>query len=153
VRAERSLPAAVAGVGVRAHGNAITAELVRPRAVSSSPGAGSPPISSAPNITSPVPPSMETRSPSCTTTSPTVMPCTPNSIASAPHTAGMPQPRATTAACDAKPPCEVTMPSDNRIAISSAGLVAAQARMTCSTAIGGVHGVFRREVHASCGAG
>ena len=58
---------------------------------------------------------MVTKSPSATSVPPTVnllgLAVDPD-LASAPHTAGMPSPRATTAAWLLVPPAEVRMPSD-----------------------------------------
>ena len=51
---------------------------------------------------------------------------------SAPTTAGLPQPRATTAACDTRPPRAVRMPSEASIPWTSSGEVSVRTRMTRS---------------------
>ena len=67
---------------------------------------------SAPTNTSPVNPSIVITSPSATVTAPAPNVRDPGSslIWSAPHTAGIPSPRATTAACEFVPPALVRMP-------------------------------------------
>jgi len=62
----------------------------------------------------PLKPSIVTQSPSATVVPLTVnfLPCRSTRIASAPHTAGMPSPRATTAAWELVPPAEVKIPCE-----------------------------------------
>ena len=54
---------------------------------------------------------------------------------SAPTTAGVPQPRATTAAWLTRPPRDVRMPSATIIPWTSSGLVSLRTRMTFSPAL------------------
>ena len=86
----------------------------------------------APSTTSPVVPSSEMTSPSLTVTSPAVNERPEILIPSAPTTAGVPQPRATTAAWLTSPPRAVRMPSATIIPWTSSGLVSLRTRMTCS---------------------
>ena len=69
---------------------------------------------SSPTKTFPVKPSIVMTSPSATVvpSAVNVFAATSSLIASAPQTAGMPSPRATTAACELVPPALVRMPCD-----------------------------------------
>ena len=71
-------------------------------------------------------------SPSLTVMSPTVNDLPVILIASAPTTAGVPQPRATTAAWLTRPPRAVRMPWATIIPWTSSGLVSLRTRMTFS---------------------
>ncbi len=80
---------------------------------------------------------MEIQSPSFTTVAPTVNDLPVMRTFSAPTTAGLPQPRATTAACDTRPPRAVRMPSAASMPCTSSGDVSVRTRMTrspCSAA-------------------
>ena len=83
-------------------------------------------------MTSPAVPSMEIQSPSSTTVDPTANEPAEMRSFSAPTTAGLPQPRATTAACDTRPPRAVRMPSEASIPWTSSGEVSVRTRMTRS---------------------
>ena len=105
------------------------------RIVWNSAGGFDPAIASAPSMISPVAPSMEMVSPSRTTVSPTAN-CLPSILtASAPTTAGVPQPRATTAAWLTRPPRAVRMPLATIMPCTSSGLVSLRTRMTASPAL------------------
>ena len=73
-------------------------------------------------------------SPSLTVTSPAVNDLPEMRTASAPTTAGMPHPRATTAAWLTSPPRDVRMPSDACMPCTSSGEVSLRTRMTFSPA-------------------
>ena len=90
----------------------------------------------SPRAISPVVPEMEMMSPSLTTTSPARNSLAFRSIltASAPQMAGVPMPRATTAAWLTSPPREVRMPSAAIMPWRSSGLVSGRTRMTFSPA-------------------
>ena len=85
----------------------------QPRMTSNGPVGSGVITGTAPTTTSPVVPLIEITSPSCTITPFTsnTPPPTSMSSAAAPHTAGLPMPRATTAAWLTSPPREVRMPS------------------------------------------
>ena len=86
----------------------------------------------APSTTSPVVPSSEMTSPSSTVTPPAVKWWSAILTASAPTTAGMPQPRATTAAWLTRPPRAVRMPSATCMPWTSSGEVSLRTRTTFS---------------------
>ncbi len=98
---------------------------------SDSPGSTS---GTTPRTTRPVVPSIEMTSPSLTVMPPTLNCRLAPSIfsASAPQTAGLPIPRATTAACDVLPPCEVRIPLAAIIPWRSSGLVSRRTSRTAS---------------------
>ena len=86
----------------------------------------------SPTTTSPDAPSSEMTSPSLTTMPPTEN-CLPSMrTASAPTMAGVPQPRATTAAWLTRPPRAVRMPCDTIMPCTSSGLVSLRTKMTAS---------------------
>ncbi len=104
----------------------------QPRITSNSGGGLAAAIFISPSTTSPLVPSTEITSPSLTTMSPTEN-CLPTIlIASAPTTAGVPQPRATTAAWLTRPPRAVRMPSATIIPWTSSGLVSLRTSTTFS---------------------
>ena len=90
----------------------------------------------SPSTISPVVPEIEMTSPSCTVTPPATNCFAARSIftASAPQIAGVPMPRATTAACDTRPPRDVRMPSAAIMPCRSSGDVSGRTRITCSPA-------------------
>ena len=77
-------------------------------------------------------PSSESHSPSATVTPPTVKWCGAMRSASAPTTAGLPQPRATTAAWLTRPPRAVRIPSAASIPWTSSGEVSLRTSTTGS---------------------
>ena len=89
---------------------------------------------------------MESQSPSATVTAPTVKVFPSMRTFSAPTTAGLPQPRATTAAWDTRPPRAVRIPSEASMPWTSSGEVSVRTRMTFSPALGRRGGVVGREV-------
>ena len=98
-------------------------------------------------MTSPVVPSIEITSPSWTTMSPTrELACPAMSIASAPTTAGMPQPRATTAAWLTRPPRAVRMPCGHRHAVHVLGAGLGAHEDDLLAPVGGVGRVVGGEV-------
>ena len=102
------------------------------RMVSNSFGGLEPASVSWPSMISPVVPSREIQSPCLTVTSPTANDLPEMRTASAPTTAGVPHPRATTAAWLTSPPREVRMPLATIIPWTSSGLVSLRTRMTSS---------------------
>ena len=86
----------------------------------------------APMITSPVVPSSEMTSPSRTTVSPTVNFLPSMCTDSAPTIAGVPQPRATTAAWLTSPPRAVKIPLATIMPWTSSGLVSLRTKITAS---------------------
>ncbi len=102
--------------------------------VSSSGGASLAASSTSPSTTWPVVPSSEMTSPSFTVTPPAVNALPEIATPSAPTTAGMPHPRATTAAWDTSPPRDVRMPSDACMPCTSSGDVSLRTRMTLAPA-------------------
>ena len=86
----------------------------------------------APRYTAPVAPSMDIKSPACTTVSITWK--YPSSIltftSSAPQTATRPMPRATTAACEVLPPREVKIPWAATMPGRSSGEVSLRTKIT-----------------------
>ena len=90
----------------------------------------------SPTTISPDVPEIEITSPSCTVTPPATNCLRARSIttASAPQIAGLPMPRATTAACDTRPPREVRIPSAAIMPCRSSGEVSGRTRITCSPA-------------------
>ncbi len=104
----------------------------QPRMVSNS-GGVSPSVSGTwPSTTVPLVPSIEIQSPSSTTVSPTVNDGPEIRSASAPTTAGLPQPRATTAAWLTRPPRAVRMPSAASMPCTSSGEVSLRTSTTFS---------------------
>ena len=91
---------------------------------------------SAPSMSVPAAPSIVIMSPSRTTTSPTVIVRAASSIfaLSTPATQGLPMPRATTAACEVMPPCEVTTPCAWMRPWMSSGVVSQRTSTTASPA-------------------
>ena len=84
------------------------------------------------------PPTVNERSPRCAATS-------------APTTAGLPQPRATTAAWLTRPPRAVRMPSAASMPCTSSGEVSLRTRITCSPRSAAAGGVVGGEVDAAHG--
>ena len=110
------------GVGVGAHTELAAAHCVGPRQDRVELAGGSAAASViAPRTTSPEEPSREMTSPSLTVTSPAVKERPEILIDSAPTTAGVPQPRVTTAAWLTSPPRAVRMPCDAIIPWTSSG--------------------------------
>ena len=99
---------------------------------SSSGGASLAESPTSPSTTFPVVPSSEMTSPSDTVVSPTVKAVPLMRRASAPTTAGMPQPRATTAAWLTNPPRAVRMPWEACMPCTSSGEVSLRTRITFS---------------------
>ena len=98
-------------------------------------------------MTSPVEPSSEMMSPSWTTMSPTVnCVAVDAACASAPTTAGVPQPRATTAAWLTRPPRAVRMPSRHHHPVDVLGARLAAHEDDLLAPVGGVGGVVGGEV-------
>ena len=85
---------------------------------------------SCPSITSPVVPSSDNQSPSFTVTPFAVNDLPEILTASAPTIAGVPHPRATTAAWLTRPPREVRMPFATIMPCTSSGLVSERTKMT-----------------------
>ena len=85
-----------------------------------------------PSTTIPLVPSTEIQSPSDTSTPSTVNDVGPMRRASAPTTAGLPQPRATTAAWLTRPPLAVRMPSAASMPWTSSGDVSERTSTTRS---------------------
>ncbi len=88
----------------------------------------------APANTSPVPPSMVIVSPTARLRSPMAIVRSPSTTAAAPTTAGIPQPRATTAAWLASPPVEVRIPAALAMPWTSSGDVSVRTRITARPA-------------------
>ena len=86
----------------------------------------------SPDTTIPAPPSSETKSPSRSVTPPAVTVWSPRRSTSAPTTAGLPQPRATTAAWLTRPPRAVRMPSEASMPCTSSGEVSLRTKTTFS---------------------
>ncbi len=103
-----------------------------PRMILNSSGGSPSDRGTSPTTTVPLVPSMEMMSPSATRTSPTVKASLSMRTFSAPTTAGLPQPRATTAAWLTSPPRLVRIPSEAIMPPTSSGDVSARTRMTCS---------------------
>ncbi len=106
----------------------------QPKMVSKSPETSGVTRSTAPSTTAPVVPLIEIMSPSASTVPvpETTARFLPASILSdsAPHTHGLPMPRATTAACEVLPPCEVRIPSAAIMPCRSSGVVSQRTKMT-----------------------
>ena len=104
----------------------------QPRTVARSPVVPGRSRVTAPSMTSPVPPSMETTSPSCSTRSvPATLTCLAAASmcsASTPQTQGLPMPRAMTAAWLVLPPWLVRMPSAAVMPARSSGVVSQRTR-------------------------
>ena len=90
-----------------------------------------------PTITSPVPPSIVIMSPSRSSwpRSRAVFARTSTCSASQPVTQGVPIPRATTAACEVRPPWAVRIPAACTIPWKSSGVVSQRTRITLSPAL------------------
>ncbi len=86
----------------------------------------------SPATTMPAPPSRETQSPSTSVMPLAVTWRSPRRRTSAPTTAGLPQPRATTAAWLTKPPRAVRMPSEASMPCTSSGEVSLRTSTTGS---------------------
>ena len=84
----------------------------------------------APAKTSPVAPSIVIVSPSARAVAPIVTVPSPRTTSEAPTTAGIPQPRATTAAWLTKPPVLVRIPTARLMPWTSSGEVSERTRMT-----------------------
>mmetsp|Transcript_5374 Transcript_5374/g.12297 ORF Transcript_5374/g.12297 Transcript_5374/m.12297 type:complete len:251 (+) Transcript_5374:602-1354(+) len=91
-------------------------------------------MGNAPRYTTPLVPLRVSASPSRTTMSPTRSSFlrASTSMASAPTMQHLPQPRATSAACEVMPPRAVRIASAARMPATSSGLVSSRTRMTCS---------------------
>ena len=135
----RVASAAVSALARTARWPALIASA-QPSTTSSSAGGSTAAVVTAPTITSPLDPSMEITSPSLTVTGPTAKPPGTKRICSAPHTAGVPHPLATTAAWLARPPRDVRMPAATDIPCTSSGVVSARTRITGRPAAACGHG-------------
>mmetsp|Transcript_13827 Transcript_13827/g.58124 ORF Transcript_13827/g.58124 Transcript_13827/m.58124 type:complete len:266 (-) Transcript_13827:1074-1871(-) len=121
--------------------SASTQDMNKPRSPEMAGGASS----AAPRITSPVEPLRDTQSPSCSLTPPSDNHRFSSSTTSSAHpeTHVLPQPRATTAACEVMPPRAVRMPSAAFIPPTSSGEVSTRTKMhflpcECSSSAVGV---------------
>ncbi len=134
-RPRRSPSAAAAGDDVRAAPGCSSSPIAIPssRAHPSSTfasGTTSSTPAATPSKTSPVAPSIVITVPSASVRPPMATTPSPITTSDAPTTAGIPHPRATTAACEAKPPVDVRIPVARPIPCTSSGEVSARTRIT-----------------------
>ena len=126
---------ASAGVSALARTRVVARSRAHPRSVLNSPENVGSTSGCAPMITSPVAPFRVMTWPSRTTARPARKRWFSSSTTTspAPTTQHLPQPRATTAACDVRPPREVSTPCAACMPATSSGDVSARTRMTFSS--------------------